>query len=143
MMKSVSSYVIDFLRTFTDESGANVDAIFTDILEGEPTNMAVASSSSNVLKRYFYGKRQCEKNFTIYLSEYSGSNVERKQNTAFVEKLEYWVNEKNAKREYPELGKNRKCFFIEAANGSLYETDKDNTGIYMLQIKVVYTERSI
>lgn len=142
-MKSVSSYVIDFLRTFTDESGTNVDAIFTDILEGSPTNMAVASSSSNVIKRYFYGKRQCEKNFTIYLLEYSGSNAERKQNTAFVEKLENWVNEKNAKREYPPLGENRQCFFIEAANGSLYETDNNNTSIYMLQMKVVYTERRI
>lgn len=142
-MKSVSSYVIDFLRTFTDESGANVDAIFTDILEGEPTNMAVASASSNVIKRYFYGKRQCEKNFTIYLLEYSGSNVERKRNTEFIEKLEYWVNEKNAKREYPILGEKRECFFIEAANGSLYEIDKENRGIYMLQMKVVYTERRI
>ena len=50
MVKSVSEYVITYLKNFVDESGANIDTIFTDILEGDPTNMALASSSSTVVK---------------------------------------------------------------------------------------------
>ena len=87
MVKSVSEYVITYLKNFVDESGANIDTIFTDILEGDPTNMALASSSSTVVKRYFYGDRKIEKNFSLFLLEYSVENIERKKNTAFMKKL--------------------------------------------------------
>ena len=141
MVKSVSEYVITYLKNFVDESGANIDTIFTDILEGDPTNMALASSSSTVVKRYFYGDRKIERNFSLFLLEYSGANIERKQNTAFVEKLEDWVNMQNNNAILPYLGKNRVCTFIEAANGMLYEIDQDNKGTYLIQLKLIYIER--
>ena len=141
MVKSISACIIDFLKKFTDESGRSVDNIFTDILEGKPTNMAVASASDTIVKRYFYGNRKVEKNFSIFLLQYSGANIERKQNAAFVEKLEDWVNAQNADGNLPYLGEKRICTFIEAANGMLYEINKDNTATYMIQMKVVYTER--
>ncbi len=140
-MVSISECVISFLKAFADETGKTIENIFTDILEGEPENMAVSPSSSVIVKRYFYGGRKIEKSFTVFLSEYSGANLERKQNTAFIEGLENWVNTQNAKKNLPDLGQNRICNGIEAANGMLYQLDQNNTGTYMIQLKVIYTER--
>lgn len=106
----------------------------------------ITNYSDKVKKKYITGKVQKEYGFSIiivkaYSSELDDLNLEAMNFTqAFMD----WLDEKNDKKEYPDLGENCTVEKIENLQnmpnlaGVNYEA---GLARYMIQARIIYTER--
>ncbi len=133
--------IIDSLKDFFDQCplmageavdvdylGKNSDCYSLDPLPAEP-----------IVKKYAGGGCMKQYAFIIAGRERYGLGKNR-DNAAFYERLEAWIEEKNRKGELPDLGKGRTAQMLEVtASGYMFEEDIQSAG-YHLQCRLIYTQ---
>lgn len=140
---TIAEGLINFLRSFTDDSGASIKNILMDIVDGDPDVLSVSPSSDNTIKRYLNGDEVRESNFQVFLKAYTSENINRIQNTQLIDKMKEWINRQSKKKNFPQMEENRICRKIEANNGMIYDINENGEGLYLLQVKITYYEKWI
>lgn len=138
---TIAEGLIAFLWTFTDENGLSIKDILIDTIEGDPYVLAVAPSSDHTIKRYLNKDEVKEANFQVFLNGYTRQDYERLNNTQLIEKMKEWINRQDKMKVFPEIGENKTCRKIEAANGMMYDNNASREGLYLLQVKITYYEK--
>lgn len=140
---TIAEGLINFLWSFTDDSGASIKNILMDIVDGDPDVLSVSPSSDNTIKRYLNGDEVRESNFQVFLKAYTSENINRIQNTQLIDKMKEWINRQSKKKNFPQMEENRICRKIEANNGMIYDINENGEGLYLLQVKITYYEKWI
>lgn len=138
---TISDGLIAFLWSFQDENGLSIENVLMDIVEGHPDVLSVSPSSDNTIKHYLNGDEIKEANFQVFLKAYTRENYDRIQNTRLLDKMKDWINRQNKMKHFPEIGENKTCQKIEAANAMMYENNTSGEGLYLLQVKITYYEK--
>ncbi len=104
-------------------------------------NYGIMVDSDNVIKKFITGGGKCEYNFAIFVRKFAKLDAERLQNNEFLERLQNWVSEQNAAKNFPVMPSGCTPTKLSAVNCMLFEYDKDGkTGLYQIQFKLSYTK---
>lgn len=137
---SVIEGLIAYIKACPLVSEAEYKGPYVDLTKPEPANMAVQASSQSVQKRYMDGTELIEANYVLYIRQYADENPIRKEQNIFLEEFRDWVSAQNRAHIFPRLGETRTARSIEATNGMLFSVSEDGTGIYQIQLKIIYVQ---
>lgn len=102
-------------------------------------NYGITVDSDNVIKKFISGGGKCEYNFALFVRKFAKQDAERLQNNEFMERLQDWISEQNAAKNFPVMPAGCTPTKLSAENGMLFERDKTNTtGLYQIQFKLCY-----
>lgn len=81
-------------------------------------------------------------NFGLYyvFAKDPGDDVGASINAEWIMSFQRWVQEQSIKHLAPTFGDVPNAEYIQAQNGSLYESDEEGTATYMVQLSVYYTK---
>lgn len=124
---TVRQSVIEWLLQFDPK----MISISTDIRPAKVNSYALVKEPVVNEKRFVSGARIVTEHYVLLALLDSQDNVERKENTVWGEQLEKWIDEKNRKKEFPELSgasvrgvKVTTPFYVgskESTNESMYQ----------------------
>lgn len=131
------------LRTWLSAfSGLAGNRINMDCLGDDLGAYSINTDPSLIVKNYLDGTRSVEQVFVLSSVEPWGEDIaQNSEALEWYENLSSWVREKVRKREFPELGKNRRCILVEIVSAPyLMDVGDNGSGLYQVQIKIKYFE---
>lgn len=135
---SVITDVISFIETCPTVDGAE---IAVDMTQKTPDGMSVSQTSESILAKYLDGSRKVELTFTLFVKRYLDHNKKREQTAQFLDDFKAWVLQQNKKRNLPVLHNGNRALKIEAQEGTLYNTNQDDSGIYEVLFRLTYFQK--
>lgn len=128
---SIINSLKDYLSSYKKMS------IKTDLISKETGTYAIALTGNDKVKTDILGIKTYGNNYVFYARENTLDEIDRQGNHDFIEKLQEWIEDNNDKGIFPNLGTKYKVTEISVANGILFDVDKDGSGIYQVQIKLI------
>lgn len=130
-----------FFMTFPLLEGQRLDI---DCLRSEPESYSIDSvPSESAVTRYLDGSSVRQFLFTISSRMYYGSDLDtQRENAAFFEALEDWLDRQTLFLRLPELGENRTARSLEVASSAYpFVVDEDEgTARYQIQLRLIYLQ---
>lgn len=139
----MTANIYQWLSAFPGLSGG---MIHLDFLPSEARSYSVCSVPTEpVLQRYVDGSSRRQLLFAVASREFYGPDTElQSQSLSFFDALESWVEQKNARREYPALGDGKRCVSIEVLSTAYPLTvSPDGMAQYQIQMKLTYLQEGI
>ena len=100
-----------------------------------------AAPSGNVVQQYVSGSKVKEKLIALgSVEEYAEDARVQIQNSGFYEKLEKWVGEQNALKNFPETPDGTHPLKLECMTDGYLFTTNDKTALYQIQLKLTYIQ---
>lgn len=138
MMNAIQTWLSSF-------EGLAGGIMHVDWLPAEAQTYSVDSVPAEpVLIRYMDGSSRRQKLFLVASREYFAPDVDDQiQNTEWFDTLSDWVETQNLQRNFPDLGKGRKCKSIELIT-TAYPVDVSDDGMarYQVQMRMIYLQEA-
>ena len=135
--------MISELRTYI-QSCPLIDNLYEDMhidfTDSAATSYGIMPTGENILKRFIAGGCKKQYNAVLYIRNYTIDDFERLQNSEFLENFSSWIEEQNETENFP-IVENINIESVSCANGMLFDLDETgNTGLYQLQLQIIYTK---
>lgn len=117
--------------------------INVDYLEEDAARYSIEPAACNsLLRRYIDGSSQ--KQFMFYFASrefLDPQDLTNLENNAFYEKLEEWIESRNAAGVYPDFGDKKKAQRVEAITHGYNYSQNGKTARYQMQCRVIYLDK--
>lgn len=129
IIEGLQEYIAEcpYLSEFTEN---HID--FTDEDAG---NYGILPTGDELLQIMMYGlAKRIKYNFSLCARNFTVDDVQRVANSKFVEHFSDWLMQKNAEKDFPDVGPDCQPYRIEGANGILFDiAENADTGLYQVQ----------
>lgn len=115
--------------------------IMTDQTGEAPSSYALAPSGSGKTSRDICGNRVYQNSYTFYAKEAASDEVDRGDNHDFLESFGAWIEDKSEAGELPAFGESYLTEEIAVSNAMLFDIGEDGTGLYQIQLQIIFTKR--
>lgn len=137
---SIIKSLQDYLATFPDMAIQPLP-VKTDRTDEAPTSYALAPSGNGKTITDILGNRTFLNNYVFYAKEAAADEVDRQDNYDFLEGLAEWLDDQAAERNFPTLPTGYEVEELNVSNVMLFDFDEDGTGLYQVQIQLIFTKR--
>ena len=132
---STSGAIINWLKTFTQQEGG-MGRIDTDLMHGD-VDYALVKEPVRDVKKSVTGDQTITEHYTLQARLPNITNMDSEDSSEFMEALERWVEERNDKREYPDIARGTVTSVGITTPFYVGRTGQDNS-IYQMTISIVY-----
>lgn len=135
----------EFLKRFPQYE--KLERFYCDYTDKVPYNGGVFPDGLVEVSRIkdIFGNVTCvnQLNFAIYtvFPKPADDDETAAENADWVAAFQAWVQEQSATRQAPVFGDVSREERMTAQNGMLYQTDEEETALYMVQLSVTYTKK--
>lgn len=139
----ITAALRDYLEQFPGLSGG---VMHVDWLPAEAQSYTIDNVPAEpVLKTYMDGSSRRQFLFQVASREFFAPDVENQTgNMAWFEKFGTWVEEKNLRGEFPNLGPGKLCKSIEIVSTAYpAAVSEDGLARYQVQMKLTYLQEGI
>lgn len=133
---STSGAIINWLKTFTQQEGGGMGRIDTDLMHGD-VDYALVKEPVRDVKKSVTGDQTITEHYTLQARLPNITNMDSEDSSEFMEALERWVEERNDKREYPDIARGTVTSVGITTPFYVGRTGQDNS-IYQMTISIVY-----
>lgn len=130
---TISESLINWLLQYDTD----VDGIDTDIISASTTSYALSKEPIINTKRYLSGAVQKTEYYQFTARLDSQTNADRKDNTAWLEGLERWIEEQKKLGNVPQVG-SKSVIDVVITSGFYMGQNAEDDAIYSLTIAVKY-----
>lgn len=132
--------VLSAMQTWL-ETCPSINLVHLDTAEEKPSSHSVALAGNSKISEDLAGNKTYRYGFVFYCREYTGSDVERKDNHDFLQDLSDWVEAQADADNYPDLPTGCEPESMEVSNTLLMDVDEDGSkGLYQVQLNLTYTK---
>lgn len=100
---TISKAIIEWLKGFEAEDSQKINQINTDIQGPKVDSYSLVKEPIKNVKSFISGRKVYTEHYTFQARLCTNEDMERAENIGFGEALEKWVEEKNAKKEFPQI----------------------------------------
>ncbi len=126
----------DWLETF---DGMDL-VVYTDRTEEETSSYAVSPTESTS-KRDICGGYTHTHGYQFLAKEAALNEVDRQGAYEFLDRFTSWIEEQDAVGNYPLLPGAYEVERIEVSNAMLFDLNEDGTGVYCLQLDMIFSKK--
>lgn len=111
-----------------------------DFTDSEGANYGIMPDGDTLLRKFISGGGKRQYHFTVYFNRISAEDVQRLENSEFIERLQVWCRKMSLADDLPVLAAGRKTLRVDAENGMLAELNPvtKKWGKYLIQFKMIY-----
>lgn len=132
MSKTISSYVADFLKLYS-----NIE-IDTNHVQDGSDKYGLFKSPSRDINRKVDGTTTITEYFQFFAFQTSIGEYERIEDDEWLENFVYWVDDYPLSYEYPYLDGTRKVILIEVGGSPTPFSDNDRGIMYQMTLSITY-----
>lgn len=115
----------------------------TDRPEASPSSYAVAPTGNGKINADILGNRTYQNSYMFMAKEAAGAEADRQDNHDFLEALSEWMESRAEDGDFPALPTGYEVEEIAVSNGMLLDLYDDGTGLYQIQINLIFTKRRL
>lgn len=138
---SILKSLQDFLLGYSGMSIRPLSEVLTDRPNEYPSSYALAPAGNGKIQEDILGKRTYQNSYVFYAKEEVADEVSRQENYDFLEGFSDWLEEQNAVGNLPQLPGKYEAETLEVSNIMLMDLYEDGTGLYQVQIQLIFTRR--
>lgn len=138
---SIMKTLQEFLAGYEGMSLRPISEILTDRPNQYPSSYAVALAGSGKVTEDIIGNRTYQNSYIFYAKEATANEVDRQENYDFLEDFTDWLEEQNADGNLPTLPGKYEAESLEVANAMLLDLEDNGTGLYQVQLQLIFTKR--
>ncbi len=138
---SIIKSLQDYLETFDGMEIKNIPQVLTDTTRTYAPSYSLAPSGNGKIITDIIGNRIYQNNYVFYAKEAAADEVDRQDNYDFLECFSNWIEEQNDKGNFPILSANYVVEEIQVSNILLFDIDDDGTGLYQVQIQLIFKKK--
>lgn len=135
---SIIKALQDYLVTY---EGMDLQPLATDLPGTGVSKYALAPSGNGKTITDIVGNKTFENNYVFYAKEAAANEADRLDNYDFLEDFSNWLEEQNDADNFPVLPAGYEVESIIVSNVMLFDIDEDGTGLYQVQIKLIFTKK--
>lgn len=131
----------DYLETFDGMELKSVSQVLTDMTNNNPSSYALAPSGNGKITTDIAGNKTYQNNYVFYAKEAAADEVDRQDNYDFLESFSDWIDEQNDVENFPILPAKYSVEEIQVSNILLFDIEEDGTGLYQVQIQLIFKKK--
>lgn len=135
---SIIKSLQDFLTTFDGMELKSISQVMTDQTNSNPSSYALAPAGNSRITTDITGRKTYRNNYVFYAKEAAADEIDRQENYDFLESLTDWIEEQGDNANYPVLPINYIVEEINVSNAILFDIEEDGTGLYQVQIQLIF-----
>jgi hypothetical protein len=139
-MMSLIKSLQDFLKTYDNMELREIQRLMTDTPLKDASSYAIAPTGNSKIVVDIVGNKTYQNNYVFYAKEAAADEVDRQDNYDFLEDFSDWIEEQNDNGNFPELPAKYEVEELEVSNIMLFDIEEDGTGIYQVQIQMIFTK---
>lgn len=113
-----------------------------DFADEDAGNYGIMPTGDDIIKRFMDRSAQRKYQFSLCARNFTVDDAQRVANSKFIEHFSDWIFQKNARREFPQIGEDKQPYQIDGANGVLFElAENADTGLYQIQCSLFYYQK--
>lgn len=133
---SIIKALQDFLMRYDGMS-----IVLTDRPDEVPSSYAVAAAGSGEIRQDIIGNRTYQNSYIFQAREAAANETDRQENYDFLEAFADWLEEQNDADTLSVLPGKYQAEALEVSNVMLVDLDEDGTGLYQVQLQLIFTKR--
>lgn len=137
---SIIKSLQNFLETFDGMELKDIPHVLTD-QTNQSSSYALAPSGNGKIITDIAGNKTYQNNYVFYAKEAAADEVDRQENYDFLESFSDWIDEQNENENFPILPLNYSVEEIQVSNILLFDIEEDGTGLYQVQIQLIFTKK--
>lgn len=137
---SIIKALQDYLAAYDGMELQPIPKVLTDRPDEQPSSFALAPSGNGKTSADLDGNKTYRNNYVFYAKAAAADETDRRDNYDFLEGFADWLEEQDAAGSYPELPGGCEAESLEVSNALLFDLFEDGTGLYQVQIQLVYTK---
>lgn len=137
ILKSLQNY----LKTYAGMEIKPLSEILTDQVSEYASSYAIAPSGNSKIEADILGNKRYENNYIFFAKEAAQNEIDRQENYGFLEAFSEWIEEQNDAGNFPVLPEKYEAESISVSNAMLVGVEEDGTGLYQVQIKLIFVRR--
>lgn len=130
----------EFLSSYQSMELQPIPKVLTDRPGEHPSSFALAPSGNGKTETDLCGNRTHQNSYVFYAKATAADEIDRQENHSFLEELSAWLEEQDSAGNYPALPIDCEVESLEVSNAMLFDLDEDGTGLYQVQIQLIYTK---
>jgi len=138
---SIIKALQDYLKSYDNMELREIQTMLTDITLNVPSSYAVAPTGNSKVITDIAGNKTFQNNYVFYAKESAADEVDRQDNYDFLEDFCDWIEEQNDQSIFPALPENYEVEEINVSNILLFDIEDDGTGLYQVQIQMIFTKK--
>jgi hypothetical protein len=138
---SIIKSLQDYLKTYDNMELREIQTMMTDTTLNVPSSYAVAPTGNSKVITDIAGNKTYQNNYVFYAKEAAADEVDRQDNYDFLEDFCDWIEEQNDQGVFPSLPENYEVEEINVSNVLLFDIEDDGTGLYQVQIQMIFTKK--
>ena len=133
--------VRDWLKRFDGFADGRINVDF--LPDDAKTYSVDAIPAKEVIKKYMDGSSVRQFLFAVSSREFNGGDIlQSLDNHAFYESLSAWLERQCKRRDFPQIGENRRVQAIEISSTAYpFVVDDHGTARYQLQLRLTYFQK--
>lgn len=128
--------IVGTLRAYLAEF-EGLDFILTDVTLGAGT-YALSQSAGGLVKRDVLGNATYQNSYLFLAKQNGGSEVDRQDSYEFLESFCEWLEERNERKDLPNLSPPYSPVSLEVSNITLMGVEESGETTYQVQIQFIY-----
>lgn len=137
LIKSLQNY----LQEFSGMEIRPINEVLTDRPDEMPSSYALAPTGNGRISKDILGNRTYQNSYVFYAKEHTANEIDRQENYDFLECFSDWLEERSEKGDFPTLPSKYAVHEIEVSNAMLFDLYEDGTGLYQVQIQLIFSKR--
>lgn len=133
--------IINTLREYLSEY-EGLDMVLTDVTRKDAGSYAIAQSAGGSIRRDILGNVTYQNSYIFIAKEHGGDEVDRQDNYDFLEGFCQWLEERNERRDLPQLPSPYMPVSLEVSNVMLMGAEEGGEAIYQVQIQFIYQKNN-
>jgi hypothetical protein len=138
---SIIKSLQDYLKTYDNMELREIQTMMTDTTLNVPSSYAVAPTGNSKVITDIAGNKTYQNNYVFYAKEAAADEVDRQDNYDFLEDFCGWIEEQNDQGNFPVLPENYEVEEINVSNILLFDIEDDGTGLYQVQIQMIFIKK--
>lgn len=130
-----------YLEGFGDMELRPIPQVLTDQTSKEASSYALAASGNGKTSTDILGNRTYQNSYVFFAKEAAADEIDRQENYDFLEAFSGWLDEQNEAKNFPSLGSQYEVQEIQVSNAMLFDIEEDGTGLYQVQIQLIFEKR--
>jgi hypothetical protein len=132
-----------FLSTYPGMTLQPLQKILTDRVGEQPTGYALAPTGNNTTSVDLAGNRTFTHSYIFWAKEAAANEVDRQDAHDFLEDFSDWLEEQDDAGNYPVLPTSYAVDSLTVSNAMLMDLEDDGTGLYQIQIALIFEKRRV
>lgn len=138
---SIIKSLQDFLETFDGMELKPISQVMTDSTSTMPSSYALAPAGNGKIITDIAGNKTFQNNYVFYAKEAAADEIDRQENYDFLESFFDWIEAQNDAENFPTLPVNYSVEELNVSNVMLFDVNEDGTGLYQVQIQLIFKKK--